>query len=121
VNWRANHHLNLMYTTIVLLLFVAFLLLYNLSKKSKWETKTDWVVKMASQPVLTRVISFSMMVISCLILICINGLASGIFGFIVILMAMGSLIVLLFPFHYLSTKHVVILYVLFAGLELFIF
>lgn len=110
-----------MYTTIVLLLFFAFLLLYNLSKKSKWETKTDWIIKMASQPLLTRVISFSIMLISCLVLICLNGLAAGIFGFIVMLMAMGSLIVLLFPFHYLSAKHIVILYMLFAGLELFIF
>lgn len=110
-----------MYSTIILLLFFAFLLLYNLSKKSKWEGKPQLAVQLETRKTLSRGISFSLMLVACLLLIFMIGTGAGIFAFIVIQMAMGSLIVLLFPFHYITAKHVVILYLLFIGFESFIF
>jgi hypothetical protein len=51
----------------------------------------------------------------------LSGSVSGIFSLIVILMAMGSLTVLVFPFRYLSVNHVVLLFVVFIAFEQLIF
>lgn len=65
--------------------------------------------------------SAGLMLISCILLVCLNGTVSGIFSFIVIVMAMGNLIVLLFPFRYLSVKSIACLYLLFVVFEQLIF
>lgn len=110
-----------MYTTITFLIFLAFFLLYNLSKKSRWSDKPGWASKLENSVSLSRGLSLLLMLISCAVLIYRNGTVSGIFCFIVMLMAMGNLLVLLFPFRYLSINHVILLLLLFVGLEQFIF
>lgn len=110
-----------MYSTITLLVFLAFLLLYNLSKKSHWENKPAWAKRIEKDKVLSRSLSFFIMGISLLLLTFLVGIGSAIFTFLVILMAMGSLIVLLNPFQYLSAKHLVVLYVICLVFEFIIF
>ena len=110
-----------MYSTITLLVFIAFLLLYNLSKKNHWTNKPVWAKKIESDKVLSRGLSFAIMGISLLMLTFLTGIGSGIFTFFLMLMAMGSLIVLLNPFQYLAIKHVVILYGICLVFEFIIF
>jgi len=59
--------------------------------------------------------------IALLVMIIITGTGAGIFNFLVILMAMGSLVVLIPPFQYLAAKHVVILYMMCLIFEFIIF
>jgi len=110
-----------MYSTVIALIFLAFLLLYNLSRKNKWEGRPDWAKKMESDKLLSRGISAALMVISLLLLIFFSGTGAGIFAFIVVLMAVGSLIVLLSPFRYVNAKHLVIFFVLSLIFEIIIF
>ena len=110
-----------MYSTIITLLFFAFLLLYNLSRKNKWENKPSWAKDLASRKLLSRSVSFALMGISCMLLMYAAGTGSGIFAFIVILMGMGCLIVLLSPFRYVAAKHLVALYAVSLIFEHFIF
>jgi len=110
-----------MYTTIVLLIFVAFLFLYNTSKKSKWSDKPAWASNFEHQKMLSVAISAILMLLACVLLIYDNGLVSGIFSFVVIVMAMGNIIVLLFPFRYLSITQTALLFLLFAVFEQLIF
>jgi hypothetical protein len=110
-----------MYTTIILLIFIAFLILYNTSMKSRWADKPLWADNLEKQKMLSGVISGILLVIACSLLVYDNGITSGMFSFIVILMSMGSLIVLLFPFRYLSARQTVLLFLLFAVFEQLIF
>lgn len=110
-----------MYTTIILLIFIAFFFLYNTSKKSKWEDKPKWASHLEQREKQSVFISAALMLIACIILISINGTVSGIFTFILINMAMGNLIVLLFPFRYISIKQTALLFLLFVVFEQLIF
>jgi hypothetical protein len=110
-----------MYSTIIFLLFVAFLILYNLSRKAKWDHKPLWAIKLASQPNYSRIISFTLLLIAGVMLILLNGVGSGLFALVVILMCMGCLTVLLFPFRYLSALQVLLIYGLMVSLETLIF
>lgn len=110
-----------MYSTIIFLLFAAFLLLYNLSKKARWDHKPLWAIKLASQPNYSRIISFMLVVFAGAMLITLSGVGSGLFALAVILMCMGCLTVLLFPFRYLSALQVLLIYGLMVSLETLIF
>lgn len=110
-----------MYSTIILLVFFAFLLFYNLSKKSKWDGKPEWAKKMSAKKVLSKSISAALMCTACILLTIQSGTGAGIFAFIVILMAVGCMIVLFTPFRYLATKHIAVIYLVFLVFEIFIF
>jgi len=70
---------------------------------------------------LSNGISATLLLLSAIILTIFNGSLAGLFSLIVIIMGMGSLIVLLFPFRYLSVKHILLCFVLFVVFEQFIF
>jgi len=110
-----------MYSTVIALIFLAFLLLYNLSKKNKWEGRPEWAKKMVSGKLLSRSVSMVLLLISLFLLILFTGTGAGIFTFIVVLMAVGSLIVLLSPFRYITARHLIILYGLSLIFEIIIF
>lgn len=110
-----------MYTTAILLLFIAFLIFYNTSKKSNWADKPAWAAKYGKQKPLSLLISAILMLMSCALLIYLDGTVAGLFSFVVITMAMGNIIVLLFPFRYVSIPQIILLFLLFAGFEQFIF
>ena len=110
-----------MYTIIVLLVFIAFLLLYNLSKKTEWSNKPVWASYFEKKRSLSTVLSALLIIIAAFLLELENGIVSGIFSLVVILMAMGSLIVLFFPFRYVSVKQMALLVLLFIVFEQLIF
>lgn len=110
-----------MYTTIVLLVFIAFLFLYNLSKKNDWSDKPVWASYFEKKRVLSTVLSAILTLAAFILLVLDNGMVSGTFSFIIILMAMGCLIVLLFPFRYVSVKQMAALFLLFIVFEQLIF
>lgn len=110
-----------MYTTIIFLIFIAFLFLYNTSKKSKWADKPVWASYFEQRRMLSAIISAFLMLFAGVMLVYDNGMASGIFSFMVIMMTMGCLIVLLFPFRYLSIRQVVFLFLFFVVFEQLIF
>lgn len=110
-----------MYTIIVLLVFIAFLFLYNLSKKTEWSDKPAWAAYFEKKRILSTVLSAILILIAGVLLENDNGMVSGIFSLIVILMAMGSVIVLLFPFRYVSVKQMALLFLVFIVFEQLIF
>lgn len=110
-----------MYSTIIFLLFAAFLLLYNLSKKARWDHKPLWAIKLASQPLYSRIISGLLILNAGVLLIILNGVGSGIFSLVVVLMCIGCLTILLFPLRYLSFMHVLLIYGLLLSFETLIF
>lgn len=110
-----------MYTIIVLLVFIAFLFLYNLSKKTEWSDKPAWASYFEEKRILSTVISAMLILLSGMMLEIDNGIVSGIFSLVVILMAMGCVIVLLFPFRYVSVKQMALLFLLFTAFEQLIF
>lgn len=110
-----------MYAIIVLFIFIAFFLLYNTSKKGKWGDKPVWAIYFEKQKRLSVAISAILMLLACIMLVYDNGIVSGIFSFMVIVMTMGSLIVLLFPFRYLSLRQTVLLFLLCLVFEQLIF
>jgi hypothetical protein len=110
-----------MYTIIVLLVFVAFLLLYNLSRKTEWSDKPALVRYFEQRRILSTVASAVLVLIAGTLLVIDNNMASGLFSLIVIFMAMGCVIVLLFPFRYVSVKQMALLFVIFIVFEQLIF
>jgi len=110
-----------MYTIIVLLVFIAFLFLYNLSKKTEWSDKPACAAYFEKKRILSTVLSAILILIAGVLLENDNGMVSGIFSLIVILMAMGSVIVLLFPFRYVSVKQMALLFLVFIVFEQMIF
>jgi hypothetical protein len=110
-----------MYTSIVLLVFIAFLFLYNLSKKTEWSDKPVWVAYFEKRRMLSTIISAVLMLIAGGLLVWGTNMTSGLFSLIVILMAMGSVIVLLFPFRYVSVKQIALLFLIFIAFEQLIF
>ena len=110
-----------MYTTIVFLIFIAFLFLYNTSRKSSWADKPEWAGYLEKRKMQSVAISTVLMLLACIMLVYDNGIVSGIFSFIAIIMAIGCLIVLLFPFRYLSIRSAILLFLLFVIFEQLIF
>ena len=110
-----------MYTTIVLLVFIAFLFLYNTSKKSRWEDKPNWASHFEKNKLQSVAISVILMILACTMLVYTDGATAGLFSFMVILMATGNVIVLLFPFRYFSISRVLLLFVVFIAFEQLIF
>ena len=110
-----------MYTLIVLLLFTAFFLCYNLSEKGKIaaENKILWQLRR------NRKLSFALAATSGLLslvwLLYAMGTGAGSFAFIIILMCMGSLILLIAPFGYIKWPHVLIFSIALFILEKIIF
>ncbi|SEA48475.1 hypothetical protein [Pedobacter hartonius] len=110
-----------MYTTLILLVFIAFLLFYNTSKKNNWSDKPAWARYLEARTSLSGSIIVLLLIFAYALLDYLGGPVAGIFSLIVIIMAMGSLIVLLFPFRYLSVKHILSIYLVFIVFELLIF
>jgi hypothetical protein len=110
-----------MYTNIIFLVFIAFLFFYNTSKKNNWSDKPEWARHLANRKSQSVFLAAMILTLACGLLIYLNGTVAGIFSFIVIIMAMGSLIVLLFPFRYLSFRHVTLVYFVLIVFELLIF
>jgi len=110
-----------MFSTIFLLLLISFYLLYNLSARVKAANSTVYLSYLRKHRLLSRVVSFALILVSGLLLIRQLGLGAGVFGLIVILMSTGSLIVALTPLRYLRLPHVLACYLLCIVFEVLIF
>lgn len=83
--------------------------------------KPSLLVYLEQHVLLSRVISAAAVTLALAVLISKLGLGSGFFGFGVVLMCAGSLIVTLTPFRFLRWGHVAALYLGSVVLEVIIF
>lgn len=93
-----------MTTLICLLFFTAFLVWMCTSKKVNWKNKGKLFDQLAHKPQRAKYIATLILCVAFSLCVLKLGLGAGIFAGIVILMAMGSLVVLFFPFQYLNVK-----------------
>ncbi|SFS31363.1 hypothetical protein SAMN05660206_10197 [Sphingobacterium wenxiniae] len=90
------------------------------SKRIGWKDRTKLGERLAAKPERAKFISVILMLFAFILAILHLGVGSGLFAAIVILMAMGSVIVLFFPFRYVSMSWIFGLYVVSLFIELFI-
>lgn len=110
-----------MYSSAFLFVLIAFYLQYNLSRKVKMRHKPAWLAYMESHALLSRIVGALAAALALAVLVGQLGLGSGIFGFGVVLMCVGSLIVTLAPFRYLRPAHLLALYLGCVAVELALF
>ncbi len=109
-----------MFSTYLLLVFIGFFLWFNTSKKAKWKDKSQFLLRLEAKPQLSKAAVALIFVIATALMIHQLGWMSGICASIVAIMGIGSLIVSIFPFRYLTSWSLILIYCLFLGLELFI-
>ncbi len=110
-----------MNSTILLILFLAFYMLYNTSKKaikSPCFGFEKWVEK---NVIYSKLISASLLIMSCVLSCLSYGLGAGIFIFFIDLMTIGSLSVILIPIKVLKIKPIIIVFILSLCTELLLF
>ena len=91
-----------MTTHIVFLVFIAFFLLYNTSKKA--ELNRAFLVEKWAQDHITasKVVGLGLLLGALAMCVVYFGIGSGTFGFFVILMTVGSCVVLFAPLRYVK-------------------
>lgn len=110
-----------MYSTVFLLLFIAFYLLYNLSERVVLKNKSRLLAYFGRRIWLTRTISLLLTLIASFLLIWRLGTGAGIFSIVLVLMACGSLIVVLSPLQYFRLRHLLVFYGCLIAFEIFVF
>jgi len=110
-----------MYSTVFLLLFAAFYLFYNLSARIKITDKPTFLTYLTQRPRLSRQIGLGLVIVAFAVLITQLGVGAGIFGLIVALMGVGSLIVILTPFRYFRLIYLLLIYGCIVVFEVLIF
>ncbi|TDS17619.1 hypothetical protein [Sphingobacterium paludis] len=91
-----------MFTFIILIFFAGFLCLMNTSKRISWPEKHPYLLRMSTQLGACRLVTGILFALATLLSILLLGIGSGIFSAIVMLMAVGCVCVLFFPFRYIS-------------------
>ncbi|WP_353183394.1 hypothetical protein [Parapedobacter lycopersici] len=109
-----------MYSSVLLMLFMAFFLFYNTSHRMRWSGKRPWTKVLERRPMLSKSLAGLLTAVAALILIDRNGAGAGIFSLIVMIMGMGSLIVTLAPYRFLNRFTLVLLYLAALTCEYFI-
>jgi len=109
-----------MITTIFLLLLMAFEICYLTSKQFKQANPPAYVVSIIANKTMWRIGAFLLVLAATVLLIMVLGFASGIATLIFGLMAAGSLIVSLQPFHYFRVATIAAVYFAILLLEIFI-
>ncbi len=92
----------------------------NTSTRISWPDKNSAMVFMAANKWYSRVAAGVLFLIATMLCITLLGVGSGLFAAIVILMMVGSVSVLFFPFGYFGSAGVAILYLCAVTLELVI-
>lgn len=114
-------NLNKMQTVLFLIIAFAFFMLYNTSKKVKYEKKcslTSWIRLNTKR---SKIIAYSLLIITLVIESIYEGLGVGSFTFFIYLMFIGSAILTLYPMIPFKTKHVISVFALGLFLEFVIF
>lgn len=99
-----------MMSTVCFILFIAFMLWMNTSKRIGWKDKSKLLTYLSVRKKQSRLMALALFLIAIIGAIYTVGIACGLFAFIVILMCMGCLIVLFFPFSYFGIRTVLGLY-----------
>lgn len=110
-----------MFSTICLIFFIGFIFWMNTSQRISWPDKSGILARTATNPVYSRAVAFTFFLIGTILLVALLGWGSGLFSAIIVLMTVASLVVLFFPFRYLSIKGIVIIYICAITLELITF
>ncbi|MHC8950143.1 hypothetical protein [Sphingobacterium hungaricum] len=106
-----------MLSTIFFLFFFGFFLWYNSSKKARWKTKSNFLTALEKDEKRSKAYVAIIFLIATALCIFQLGWMSGIMAAICAIMAMGSLIVLVFPFNYIRLPQLIGLYVVCLILE----
>ena len=106
-----------MITLAFLICFLGFFACYATSKNATLPTLRlgEWLQE---KPVLSNVVGMFLMVNSCILLVLILGLGSGILTFFIMLMTIGSLVIILVPLKVIGYKGLTFLFLLFLVFEL---
>jgi hypothetical protein len=107
-----------MFSTICLLFLCGFLFWMNTSRRIAWPEKNQILANLSANPMYSRSAAAALFFVATILCVILLGWGSGLFAAIVILMTAGSVSVLFFPFHYLGTKGIAIVYVCALALEL---
>lgn len=99
-----------MYTLILGMDLIAVFIWFNTSKKVKFPKRAIWLEKVVATRAKAQIMSAALAIISLLATVYLQGFGAGIFAWLIYGMGFLSLIVLLFPYQYLTYKHVLILF-----------
>lgn len=111
-----------MYSTVFLLLLMAFYLLYSRSARVKVvNNKTAVLNTLHKYRRLSLFLSMLLLSLAGILGVYLLGVGAGIFGCIVVLMGVGSLVIILAPFRYFRMAHLFVLYMFLLVFEVFIF
>ena len=110
-----------MISTILLILFLSFYVLYNTSKKVAIypHLKIENLVQQHSK--IAKLIGLVFLLITLYLMIQILGGASGTLIFFIALMTIGSIIILLAPLKYITYKNLALFFVLSICIEFLLF
>jgi len=100
---------------------MAFYLQYNRSRRSRLAGGPVYLKIIERYPWLPHIISATFLIAALVWLVGTMGFGSGAFGFVVILMSAGCLIVSLTPFRYLRLVHLCFIYLASITFEVFLF
>lgn len=109
-----------MITTLFFMQLIGFQLWHSTSKQVKLSSPPAYLQSILDNSQRYRIIGAVLFLLSTVLFVAKWGLMSGICASIVAVMGLGSLVVALQPFHYISEKAVFLFYVFFLILELFI-
>lgn len=107
-----------MFSFILFLFFLGFFCLMNTSKRISWPQKNDFLQRWSVRLKESRLVAGLLFLLATVLAIYFLGLGAGIFGALVMLMAIGCLSILFFPFRYIGLRGVVALFIVCLVLEL---
>ena len=99
-----------MYSIILSIILIAAFIWFNTSKKVKFAKRAPWLEKIAANKNRARIITALLAIISLCAVVYLQGFGAGIFAWLIYVMGLLSLVVLLFPYHYLKYKHVLFIF-----------
>ncbi len=110
-----------MYSTAFLIVLGAFFLQYNRSGKAKFGQRPRLLAYLGRHRWGSHALSLVLTVAAMVVLITRLGVGSGVFAFVVVLMAAASLTVSLAPLRLIQVVQVMVLYGLMVSLEVVVF
>ncbi len=110
-----------MASIILFLVFIAFYVLCNTSKKAVLNSHFGFEGWLAKQHRTSRLLGLFILVMSCLLSTICFGIGTGVLYFFIVLMTLGSLIVLLNPIKLLKPAAILAVFVISLCFEFLIF
>lgn len=109
-----------MFSIACLLFFLGFVIWMNTSKRISWSDRRPVMAFLAQYPQYSRYLSAFLIGSATALCTHMMGTGSGLFAAVVILMAMGCLCVLFFPFRYMGVRGIAVLFLICILLELLV-